>query len=157
MGDLSDELKKCADEAIRVHELYPYNRIRKEIFKQDAKVQNCKLSIIIGLSLQGYCEYKMELMEEKGYRLGSDECLKGRELITDKMLEKIVDRSISTYNEVFAESTHDPKDLKFSWHNFVKNRFIAIMDNIISAIAIVILLWLTPWFLRFLLSLFDNQ
>lgn len=142
MNDVSDELKRCANEAIRVHELYPYNRIRKEIFKQDAKVQNCKLSIITGLSLQGYCEYKMELMEEKGYRLGTDECLKGRELITDKMLEKIVDRSISAYNEVFSESISEPKYTKFSWDAVFKRpqRIIdSFFDNAIYTFIIYIL------------------
>ena len=115
MGTTVEELKKCADEAVRLHELYPYNRIKDEIFRRDIKIQDCKLDIIVGLSLLGYCRNKIDIVKGRADRLGTLEELNARALITDKVVEKIVDKSFNVYNSIFAQNIPEKKDEKFSW------------------------------------------
>lgn len=97
------DLQKSVTDAIKMHELYPYNRISKEVYKQTSKIV-CSHSFIVGIALEMYCNAKLDLIKRFDIACGTEGELQARDLITDRQIEIMVSDAISGYNGFLKET-----------------------------------------------------
>lgn len=97
------DLQRNINNPIKNHELYPYNRISKEVSRQTSKIV-CSHSFIVGIALEMYCNAKLELIKRLDIPCGTEGELIARDLITDKQIEVMVSDAISGYNGFLKET-----------------------------------------------------
>jgi hypothetical protein len=132
----------------------PHYTIKNEVSRQTSnKKYPCQSYdiIITGIALDFYCKSKEVAMTASNYPFGSKNEFMTRKSILPNQITSIVENAINFYEYV---SSNDNKNKeKFSWLVCGKNRVIAIFDNILSSVTIVVILYYTPSFLEGVISI----
>lgn len=131
----------------------PHYVIKNEVSRQiiNKKYPPSCYTLITGIALDFYCQSKELAMTASDYSYGSKNELTIRKSILPNQITSIVENAINFYEYVL--SNDNKKKENFSWLVWGENRVIAILDNILSSLTIVFLLYLTPSLLEGIISI----
>jgi hypothetical protein len=135
----------------------PHYTIKNEVSRQTSnKKYSCQSYdiIITGIALDFYCKSKEVAMTASNYPFGSKNEFMIRKSILPNQITSIVENAINFYECIL--SNDNKKKEKWYYHPiliWIKNRLIAIFDNILSSLTIVIILYYAPSLLDWVISI----